>query len=525
MMTSGAIPAFDGVTATHTQGEEPMEWCREPWSCFCEEALRQPAALSRTRSLLCPIVVIGLAGPGGSGSDYVMEAVREGMSALLAAAFDEAGVGWAACHREWRGDIVVIAVPPGVPPEVLLDQLVTRLRARLRMHNKLASDIAQIRLGMALHVGKIIFAPEGLSGGNVTRLTELLRVPEFVGEFEKSSADLGLVASDYVYEEVIQHDFGLIDPAAYEPVTVPGCRAQRPGWPVAWMYFPPGPRDKRAASNGSRGQRNAALSEDGTAGSRSSQEASGPSEEGAVPGDGDEMSPPGRVGDRDRRLAGKLDQPALERDLDDDVVVTGDLAAVRRQDDPAGRSAGVPGHRATRGGQLQLGGRVRAAEIDRARSHGEDAVAGRHRGDLPRVSGAVVLCRRVTWYAVRRLPDRRCRPRLGRPGRVHRGDRRFWPVRGPDQPRDRPAGADQERRGDRRHGRADHPAGGEQPASGEMGRYIGLAGEPIGVEGAAAGRDVRAIAGQLGIGPGMDHPMTQRRGQRRRRHQIEQRGQ
>jgi hypothetical protein len=203
----------------------------------CSEPPRRVAGVPQLRSLFCPVIAIGMQQPDGPAGDDVLLQVRQKMYELLAAAFDEAGVGWMDCAHEGRGDVVVIAVPPEVPPEVLLDELVTRLRAGLRLHNKLSSEIARIRLRMAVHVGHCTFSATGMTGYALSWLTALLDAPAFVREFTAALTDLGLVASDYLYDELIQHGPGLIDPAAYDPIAVPGTRTQG----AAWVHFPARP--------------------------------------------------------------------------------------------------------------------------------------------------------------------------------------------------------------------------------------------------------------------------------------------
>jgi hypothetical protein len=178
--------------------------------------------------------------PDRPAGDDILLQVRQKMYELLEAAFDEAGVGWMDCACEGRGDVVVIAVPPEIPPEVLLDELINRLRAGLRLHNKLSSEVARIRLRMAVHVGHCTFSAMGMTGYALSWLTALLDAPAFVREFAEALTDLGLVASDYLYDELIQHGPGLIDPTAYDHIAVPGTRTQG----SAWVHFPaplPGP--------------------------------------------------------------------------------------------------------------------------------------------------------------------------------------------------------------------------------------------------------------------------------------------
>jgi hypothetical protein len=208
------------------------------------EQPRPPVGPPSVGSMFCPIIVVALPPAGEPLGDDVLLQVRENMYRLLAAAFDDAGIGWADSRHEGRGDLVVIAVPPSVRAEVLLDDLVLRLRAGLRRHNKLASDIAQVRLRMGVHVGQLTFSPTGMSGTALTRLTDMVEAPAFVRAFTESAVEFGLVASDYMYDEVIRYEPGLIEAAAYDQIKVPTGHAHE----CAWAHFPSRPaRPMRSA--------------------------------------------------------------------------------------------------------------------------------------------------------------------------------------------------------------------------------------------------------------------------------------
>jgi hypothetical protein len=244
MTFSWATPAYDGVWPAHTQRQ--MIGCNRESRPSRGGVSWQAADATRVESIFCPIVVVELVPTGLPADDEVLIQVRQHMYRILENAFDEAGVSWAECRHEGRGDAVIIAVPPYVPAELLLDQLVTRLRAGLRLHNKMSSEIAQIRLMMAVTVGRINFTLTGMTGVALTRLADLLEAAGFSREFAETSTDLGLVTSDYLYDELIQYGPGLIDPATYHPIKVPTGQ----GHTSAWVYFPPRPTPRlRAASD------------------------------------------------------------------------------------------------------------------------------------------------------------------------------------------------------------------------------------------------------------------------------------
>jgi hypothetical protein len=130
---------------------------------------------------------------------------------------------------------------------VLISPFLDLLRTGLRFHNKMSSDAAQIRLRMALHSGSVVFDDHGVTGHSLTRLFSLLDAPVFKTELAHAAGEVGLVASEYVYEDVIRHCSGPIDPAAYDPIEV-----MENGIPTrAWVHLPSS-RKRHAAPHLSR---------------------------------------------------------------------------------------------------------------------------------------------------------------------------------------------------------------------------------------------------------------------------------
>jgi hypothetical protein len=198
---------------------------------------RVPGLPSERRSLQCSIAAFDVVAFGDRRrDDDVQVYVRTELYRILREAFDGSAVAWHACHREDRGDGVLVIVPPMVSAELLIDPLVDRVRAGLRRHNKLSSEAAQIRLRMALHAGHVRFDEHGVAGHALVHVFRMLEAPAFKTAFAATGSELGLITSDRLYEEVVRHGPGLIDPRLYEPlhVSVKETRAR------AWAHFPPG---------------------------------------------------------------------------------------------------------------------------------------------------------------------------------------------------------------------------------------------------------------------------------------------
>jgi hypothetical protein len=150
--------------------------------------------------------------------DQLQLHLRRSLYQILERSFVDSGLPWREQDREDSGDGLSVIVPAGIPTGALIDPLVAHLRAGLRRHNRTASDPAKIRLRMALHTGHVYRDPNGFTGRSLITLFRLLDAPEFKHVFTAAAADLALITSDEVYQDVIRHGPGLIDPDAYRPI-------------------------------------------------------------------------------------------------------------------------------------------------------------------------------------------------------------------------------------------------------------------------------------------------------------------
>lgn len=188
-------------------------------------------------SLQCAVVAFDVVGFGDRRrDDEVQLYVRAGLYRILEEAFEDTGVPWRECHREDRGDGVLIVVPALVATELLISPLAERVRAGLRRHNKLSSEPAQIRLRMALHAGHVRFDAYGVAGQTLVHAFRLLEAPAFKAAFAATGRELGCVVSDRLYDDVIRHGPGLIDPDLYDAISVSVKETEA----RAWVHFPPG---------------------------------------------------------------------------------------------------------------------------------------------------------------------------------------------------------------------------------------------------------------------------------------------
>ncbi|WP_192810076.1 Crp/Fnr family transcriptional regulator [Actinomadura rudentiformis] len=179
----------------------------------------------------CSILLTDIAGFGGhSRDDDDRMIVRDAMYVMLQDAFAGSGLGQPDYYQEDRGDGALIVVPPDTPTRSVVDPTLARLAALLRRHNRRASEATRLQLRIALHVGPVTWDPRGVSGTAIIQTARLLEAPVLKNRLAETGADLGFIASTFVYETVIQQGPGFVDPACYLPVEIQVKESALTGW-------------------------------------------------------------------------------------------------------------------------------------------------------------------------------------------------------------------------------------------------------------------------------------------------------
>jgi class 3 adenylate cyclase len=186
-----------------------------------------------TRPVHCAMFAVDIVGFSGRDDD-TQQQLRAGLYGIVADACEDATLSWTVCHREDRGDAVLVIAPPVISAE-LLDPVAAHMWAGLRSHNKHASDIARIQLRMAVHAGYVRRDRDGASGHDLNLLFRLLEAERFKARRAECGAEFAVIASDYLYDEVIRHGRSLLEPA-YQPITVTNKETHA----RAWVWLPGG---------------------------------------------------------------------------------------------------------------------------------------------------------------------------------------------------------------------------------------------------------------------------------------------
>jgi Effector-associated domain 2 len=170
---------------------------------------------------LCSLFVCDVASFGHPArSDLDRFAVRTALYVGLRRSFDGEGVPFGECYSEDRGDGTLLAVPPEANTSILLTTLLERLRAEVRRHNDVSATTARLRLRVAVHTGVVYSDAEGLVGTAVNHAFRLLEAEQLKLALRETSADVALIASERVYDDVIRHGLGLVDPGEYHEAVI-----------------------------------------------------------------------------------------------------------------------------------------------------------------------------------------------------------------------------------------------------------------------------------------------------------------
>ncbi|MFI0357164.1 hypothetical protein [Actinomadura sp. 9N407] len=180
---------------------------------------------------LCSQFVCDIAAFGdGKRTDDVRAHVRKALYGGLAESFAAEGIPLDDCHHEDRGDGVMVIVPPHFDTALLITTVVTRLRAAVRRHNAFSSEAAQMRLRVAVHTGEAHWDGTGLVGEAVNHTFRILDAGAFKDLLRDSGADLALIVSQRVYDDVVRHGRELVDPGDYRQIDVEVKETQTTAW-------------------------------------------------------------------------------------------------------------------------------------------------------------------------------------------------------------------------------------------------------------------------------------------------------
>jgi hypothetical protein len=196
--------------------------------------LADPASLP-VDGQICTVFAVDIVGfTRPDRDDDIRRYLHQRLYEYLQRAFDDAGVPWADCFCEDRGDGALIVIPPEISVKGVIGLLPEKLRGFIRRHNHVSSVAAQMQLRAAVHVGPLEHDGHGFVGTDVNFTFRMLEARPLKQALAASGADLGLVVSDYVYRALVCRYPSLVHPGAYQAVRFQAKNMRG----RAWTYLP-----------------------------------------------------------------------------------------------------------------------------------------------------------------------------------------------------------------------------------------------------------------------------------------------
>jgi tetratricopeptide (TPR) repeat protein len=162
--------------------------------------------------------------------------VRDGLYQVLRQAFQHAGICWADCDHEDRGDGVFVLAPAQITKVSFVDGLPHALVRALREHNASHSPSARIRLRMAVHAGEVAYDEHGVTSAAVNLAFRLVDAAPLKAALAESPGVLAVITSGWFFDEVVQHNPACY-PAGYRRVRV----TVKETATIAWISRPDHP--------------------------------------------------------------------------------------------------------------------------------------------------------------------------------------------------------------------------------------------------------------------------------------------
>lgn len=168
----------------------------------------------------------------GEYDDVDKPRMRARIYRVLETAFTHAKVARDAVHMEDRGDGVLLSVAGRIAVSRLLGLWMVEVHEKLRDENRDLAVPLGLRIGM--HVGPVRHDDRGISGRAVDLACRLADSPVARQLLDAEKADLVLVTSRSLYEDVVSGGGKFIEPARYTPARL----ELKEGEVTAWFHLP-----------------------------------------------------------------------------------------------------------------------------------------------------------------------------------------------------------------------------------------------------------------------------------------------
>jgi tetratricopeptide (TPR) repeat protein len=163
-------------------------------------------------------------------TDLVRVALRRRLADWSAVLLARAG----AAHDQWvrqdTGDGWIVSVDPHLPRDLLLTTAVAGLRRRLVAFNRGKAEAERLRVRLVMHAGEVLRDPDPLVGEATNHACRLLDSEVLRACLQVTTQPLAVIVSTGLYEGVVKHGYGGLDPAVWHPVVADLKEGSAPAW-------------------------------------------------------------------------------------------------------------------------------------------------------------------------------------------------------------------------------------------------------------------------------------------------------
>jgi signal transduction histidine kinase len=177
-------------------------------------------------------------------SNLARARMRTGLHRIIGNALSASGINPEHVEQSEYGDGVLVLLGPQVSKARLLHPLLPRLVSGLARYNRTAADTARLRVRAVVHAGELLRDDHGITGEDLVLAFRLLDAEVVRAHLTRAVADLVLVVSDAMYQGIVKHGYGRIDPAVFQAVWVTAKETST----RAWLHIPGTGRQGIAAS-------------------------------------------------------------------------------------------------------------------------------------------------------------------------------------------------------------------------------------------------------------------------------------
>jgi hypothetical protein len=166
------------------------------------------------------IVVVDIESFGPRTNPF-QASLRRAMYDVVREACAETGISWESLVVLDRGDGVILLVPPATSVVTIAGSFVRALDAVLKEKAAMFSDAHRMRFRVALHQGLCQRDDNGWVGEAINTTCRLIDAQPLRDVLKAApEAHMALIVSDEIYQNVISHEYRLIDAASFAPVVL-----------------------------------------------------------------------------------------------------------------------------------------------------------------------------------------------------------------------------------------------------------------------------------------------------------------